>query len=194
MSNKIKILLGILAIVVAIVLWRVYAINFNYRFTEVKKDKVYRSAAIPPDKLESYLTEYGIKTIVDLRIGNFQDELNGGNAKQIMAEQEVADRMEGVEHINIPTVQVPADSTLTDFYKIMSDSTKYPVLIHCHDGIGRAVLFGALYNIEYEGYSNEEARQNTRMIVPFSNFGKDSRKGKYLISYKKRLGSKDSIH
>ena len=194
MSNKTKVFLGILAIVGAIVLWRVYSINFNYRFTEVKKDKVYRSAAIPPEKLESYLTEYGIKTIVDLRIGNFQDELNGGNAQQIMAEQKVVDGMEGVEHINIPTVQVPADSTVMDFYKVMSDSTKYPVLIHCHDGIGRAVLFGALYNIEYEGYSNEEARQNTRMIVPFSNFGKDSRKGKYLINYKKRLGSKDSIH
>lgn len=193
MSNKTKVFLGILAIIVAIVLWRVYAINFNYRFTEVKKDKVFRSAAIPPEKLESYLTEYGIKTIVDLRIGNFQDELNGGNAEQIMAEQEVVDRMEGVEHFNIPTVQVPADSTLVNFYKIMSDSTKYPVLIHCHDGIGRAVLFGALYNIEYENYSNEEARQNTRMIVPFSNFGKDSEKGKYLINYKKRLGSKDSL-
>ena len=193
MSNKTKVFLGVLAIIVAIVLWRVYAINFNYRFTEVKKDKVFRSAAIPPEKLESYLREYGIKTIVDLRIGNFQDELNGGNAEQIMAEQEVADRMEGVEHFNIPTVQVPADSTLVNFYKIMSDSTKYPVLIHCHDGIGRAVLFGALYNIEYENYSNEEARQNTRMIVPFSNFGKDSEKGKYLINYKKRLGSKDSL-
>jgi len=193
MSNKTKVFLGILAIVVAIVLWRVYAINFNYRFTEIKKDKVYRSAAIPPEKLESYLTEYGIKTIVDLRIGNFQDELNGGNAQQIIAEQKVVDGMEGVEHINIPTVQVPADSTVMNFYKVMSDSTKYPVLIHCHDGIGRAVLFGALYNIEYEGYSNEEARQNTRMIVPFSNFGKDSQKGKYLINYKKRLGSKDSL-
>ncbi len=194
MSNKTKMFIGILALVVAIVLWRVYAININYRFTEVKKNKVYRSAAIPPEKLESYLTKYGIKTIVDLRIGDFQDKLNGGKTEQIMAEQEVADRMEGVEHINIPTLQVPADSTLTDFYKIMSDSTKYPVLIHCHDGIGRAVLFGALYNIEYEDYSNEEARQNTRMIVPFSNFGKNSKKGKYLINYKKRLDSKDSLH
>jgi protein tyrosine/serine phosphatase len=194
MSNKTKMFIGILALVVAIVLWRVYAININYRFTEVKKNKVYRSAAIPPEKLESYLTKYGIKTIVDLRIGDFQDKLNGGKTEQIIAEQEVADRMEGVEHINIPTLQVPADSTLTDFYKIMSDSTKYPVLIHCHDGIGRAVLFGALYNIEYENYSNEEARQNTRMIVPFSNFGKNSKKGKYLINYKKRLDSKDSLH
>ena len=185
MSNKIKVFLGILAIIVAIVIWRVYAINFNYRLTEVKEDKVYTSAAIPPEKLESYLTEYGIKTIVDLRIGHFQDELNSGNTQQIIAEQEVVDRLDGVKHINIPTKQVPADSTVVDFYKVMSDSTNYPVLIHCHDGIGRAVLFGAIYNIEFEDYSNEEARQKTRMIVPFSNFGEDSRKGKYLINYKK---------
>ena len=72
MSNKTKVFLGVLAIIVAIVLWRVYAINFNYRFTEVKKDKVFRSAAIPPEKLESYLTEYGIKTILILESGTFR--------------------------------------------------------------------------------------------------------------------------
>ena len=41
----------------------------------------------------------------------------------------------------------------------MDDSSNYPVLIHCYHGVGRAQMFSALYRIEYEGWTNQEARE-----------------------------------
>ena len=59
----------------------------------------------------------------------------------------------------------------------------FPVLIHCHDGFGRSVLFSALYRIEFEGWSNEEARRATRLFPWWGSFKPGSAKGDYLRCY-----------
>jgi len=65
------------------------------------------------------------------------------------------------------------------------ESCDYPVLIHCHHGRGRAVLFSALYRIEFEGWDPEDARMATRnrLRIESSNFAKDEPKGVYLREY-----------
>ena len=68
----------------------------------------------------------------------------------------------------------------------MDNEKNYPVLIHCHHGIGRAALYSALYRIEYENYSNEEARKKTRIPYIFSNFYDGTKKGEWLKKYTKR--------
>ncbi len=192
MLKKILFSFGILAILS--VGYYVYMVHFDYRFTEVTNGKVYSSGVIPPDEIESYVKKNGIKTIVDLRIGNIQDKLNPGRIEDIILEKEAVDKIEGVDHINIPSLQIPTDETLDKFFEVMSDSTVYPVLIHCYHGTGRAVLFSALYRIEYENFTPEEARQKSRLIVPFSNFDSNSPKGNFLINYKKRVETKDTIN
>ena len=58
-------LLGLAFVVfVAGYLWQVV---FNYRFEAIAPGKVYKSAAMPPDKIDSYLDKYHIKTVIDLR-------------------------------------------------------------------------------------------------------------------------------
>lgn len=68
----------------------------------------------------------------------------------------------------------------------MDDKDNYPVLIHCYHGIGRAQLFSALYRIEYEGFTGEEARDQTGTIIKFSSFDDGTPKGEYLKHYKSR--------
>lgn len=187
MIKKVLIVFGILVVLISSYL--IYQIHFNYRFTEVSKGKVFSSGVIPPDKIEGYVKKHGIKTIIDLRDGRIQDKLNPGLTADIIKEKEAIKKIDGVEHINIPSLQIPTEQTLDKFYEVMSDSTVYPVLIHCYHGVGRAVLYSALYRIEYEGFSNEEARNNTRFPVLFSNFDKNTDKGKYLTNYKKKISS-----
>jgi hypothetical protein len=43
----------------------VWHVHFNYRFEEISKDKVYKSGLILPEKLDSFLRDYDIKTVVD---------------------------------------------------------------------------------------------------------------------------------
>ena len=68
----------------------------------------------------------------------------------------------------------------------MDDSSNYPVLIHCYHGVGRAQMFSALYRIEYEGWTNQEAREQTRLLLKGSSFDEGAPKGDYLINYKSR--------
>ena len=60
------------------------------------------------------------------------------------------------------------------------------MLIHCYHGVGRAEMYSALYRIEYEKWSNEEARNGVRSIIKFSSFDDGTPKGEYLKAYKSR--------
>jgi hypothetical protein len=46
----------------------VYDMNINHNFETITEGKVYKSAVIPPDEIESYVKKYHIKSIIDLRM------------------------------------------------------------------------------------------------------------------------------
>ena len=65
----------------------------------------------------------------------------------------------------------------------MDNPKNYPVLIHCYHDTGRAIFYSAIYKIEYENLTNEEARFSTRGLVLFSSFDNGTHKEEYLKSY-----------
>ncbi|MBU0632617.1 dual specificity protein phosphatase family protein [bacterium] len=190
-----KVLKFIGFIVLAIGVYYVWHVNFNYRFEEISKDKVYKSALIDPDKLGGYLQEYKIKTVIDLLDPGVQDRLNPGKQANIDAEANAVKKYDEehnatVLHVNIPSGQVPTKETLTKFFQILDDKSNYPVLIHCYHGTGRAQIYSALYRIEYEKWNNAEARDKTRFMVQGfgyrSSFADGKSKGDFLMHYKPR--------
>ena len=145
---------------------------FRHRFTVVTEGVVYQSAEMPPQKLLETVGKYGIRTVIDLR----------RDGPLVAAEREALARA-GVTHSHLPTPQVPTPETVDAFLAVMDDPANRPVLIHCEHGEGRAPLFSALYRIEYEGWSNEEARRATRLLSFRGAFSHGRRKGDYLHSY-----------
>ncbi|WP_405209176.1 dual specificity protein phosphatase family protein [Aquimarina sp. LLG6339-5] len=186
MKTTKKFIFSLLSIAIVFTSLYVYHVHFNYRFTEVTSGKVYRSAAIPTDKIETYLKKYGIKTVIDLRIGVVVDPLNPSLSNDITKEHDIIETIDNVTHINIPSHQIPSQENLEDFFNILDKDISYPVLIHCHHGTGRAVLYSALYRIEYEDFSNEEARKNTVFPVLLSSFDHGTPKGEWLKVYESR--------
>lgn len=173
----------------------VWWVHFNYRFAAVVENKVYKSGAIPPEKIAHYINKHKIKTVIDLRDPGRDDALNPGNQAEIDEERAAIEKLPGVTHINIPSGQVPTKETLARFFEVMDDSTVYPVLIHCYHGTGRAMIYAALYRIEYEGFSNEDARAKTRVILSGSSFDKGRGKGDFLINYKARnMGDRSTLN
>ncbi len=170
----------------------VWWVHFNYRFATVVENKVYKSGAIPPEEIADYINEHKIKTVVDLRHPQLHDALNPANQDDIDREKEAIAKLQGVRHINIPSDQVPTQETLARFFEVMDDKMAYPVLIHCVHGTGRAMIYSALYRIEYEGYSNEDARAKTRFVLYRSSFDKGKGKGDFLINYKPRKEGPES--
>jgi protein tyrosine phosphatase (PTP) superfamily phosphohydrolase (DUF442 family) len=186
---------SILAIVLIIGAYYVYHVHFNYRFEEISKDKVYKSALIKPSRLESYLIDNKIKTVVNLLDPGVQDALNPAKQKEINAEDNAIKNINkknnlNIKHVSIPSAQTPTKDTLTKFFEVLDDKANYPVLIHCYHGTGRAQIYSALYRIEYENWKNEDARQETRFMVEGfgyrSSFSKGRSKGDFLINYKPR--------
>lgn len=151
-----------------------YWVNIANRFEVISEGKVYKSGAMPGKKLIKTLEKYHIKTIVDLR--------KEKDIKAIENERGLAESL-GVKHVNLPSDQVPEPQTVLDFLSIMDDENNYPVLIHCEHGEGRAVLFSAIYRIEYENWDNERARCASRVITYGTGFSLSASKGKYLHDY-----------
>lgn len=164
-----------------------YDVNLNHNFKTITENKVYKSGVIPPDEIEDYVKKYNLKSIIDLRFPESLDEVNNPEIPiELTNEKNTVEKIEGVKYFNVGSEQVPDQKTLDSFYKILDDSTNYPLLIHCYHGEGRAPLFSALYRIEYEGWSNEKARDETRFLVKWSSFDNGKPKGEFLLNYKPR--------
>lgn len=191
MKTRNKILIGLGIIAVAAGAYKIYDVYFNYRFMEISEDKVYKSGVIPPDKIEDYVKKYHIRSIVDLRGPVTQDKINNPESwVEINQEKAATSKIEGLNYYNIPSEQVPKKENLDKFYKVIDNPDNYPILIHCYHGIGRAQMYSAIYRIEKEDFSNEEARSKAAFPLLFSSFDDGTPKGEFLKSYVSR---KDSL-
>ncbi|AIG29707.1 dual specificity protein phosphatase family protein [Flavobacterium psychrophilum] len=192
MSSKVKkIVIPISIIILLFVGKYVYDMNINHNFETITEGKVYKSGVIPPDEIESYVKKYNIKSIVDLRFPGTTDLVNNPEIPtELTAEKEAIAKIKGVNYFNNGSDQVPTPENVKTFLKIMDNKSNYPVLIHCYHGIGRAELYSAIYRIEYENFTNKDARNGVRTLVKFSSFDDGKPKGEYLMHYKPR---KDSL-
>jgi protein tyrosine/serine phosphatase len=187
MSTKKKILIALIVVVLGITGKYVYDRHINHNFMTITEGKVYKSGVIPPDEIADYVKKYKIKSIVDLRFPGTGDDVNNPEVPaELTAEKEAVEKIPGVNYFNNGSDQVPKQENLDSFFKIMDNQANYPVLIHCYHGIGRAQMYSALYRIEYEGFSNEEARSKAAFPVIFSSFDDGKPKGEYLKAYKSR--------
>lgn len=143
---------------------------------------------IPPNEIESYVKKYHIKSIVDLRIPETNNlVLNPEKPGQLLAEKQAVAKNGGVNYFSNPSDQVPTEKNIEVFTKIMNNKANYPVLIHCYHGTWRAELYSAIYRIEYENFTNDEARNGVRTLIKWSSFDDGKPKGEYLKAYKSRI-------
>ena len=161
-----------------------YDIHLNYNFKEISKSRVYKSGVIPPDRLVGFVEKYKIKSIIDLRMPGTNDlKLNPEIPGELQVEKMAVAKIKGLNYFNNPSGQIPTQKNINTYLKIMDNPDNYPVLIHCYHGTGRSILYSAIYKIEYEHFTNEQARLNTRDLVLFSSFDNGTPKGEYLKSY-----------
>lgn len=164
-----------------------YDMNINHNFETITDGKVYKSGVIPPAEIADYVKKYHIKSIVDLRFPGTGDDVNNPEIpSELTAEKGAVAKIAGVNYFNNGSDQVPKQENLNSFFKIMDNKENYPVLIHCYHGIGRAEMYSAIYRIEYENFTNEQARKGVRTLIKWSSFDDGTPKGEYLKAYKSR--------
>ena len=147
----------------------------SYRFTTINEGRVYQSAAMPLEVLKDKVRQYRIKTVIDFRRPGDKVDIEHAVLTQL-----------GIRHFNLSSGQIPEDEVVDEFLKIMDNHEYQPVLIHCKHGIGRAVLFSALYRMEYEGWLNERARRKAYWQSGFGGFKPTEKKGAFILDYTPR--------
>ena len=181
-----------LALVLALALvlgggWKLYETKVQFRLGAVSGHLVYKSGAMPSAHLAAVAKDLGLRSVIDLRtFAQGQDSTNTTPLANIQAERATLEAI-GVRHIHLPTGQVPNQETVDQFLAVMADPRNLPTLIHCYHGIGRTELFVAVYRMEFEGWSNTQARAATRFLLAGSSFSDTSEKGRYLISYQPKI-------
>jgi len=111
-------------------------------------DGVYRGGQ--PDGVEGYraLKEAGVRTVINLR--QFHDSRKDAEAA-------------GLRYVSLPVQasvlgsEPPSEEQINQFFEIVLDPEQGPVFFHCMTGKDRAGTMCALYRMEQDGWSNEEA-------------------------------------
>lgn len=160
-------LLAVLAVAGPYLYWA----KVEYRLLTVVEGKVYRSAAMPPAKLLRVTEELGIKTVIDLRTPG----------PKVEAERAALEGT-GVTHLSLPSGTTP-DPPEWEAVLAAMRATDEPILFHCTHGIGRAAIFEAIYRMEFQDWSPEDARKSAYIRSGLGSFGPESRRGRFILEY-----------
>ncbi len=106
-------------------------------------DRLYRSAQPTPEGFRE-IERLGIKTVVNLRgFHSDKDEVPGKHGLKL-------------EHIRFNTWH-PETEDMVRFLKIVTDTNRGPVLVHCQFGADRTGTMIALYRMAVQGWTKQEA-------------------------------------
>jgi protein tyrosine/serine phosphatase len=155
-------LLGVLILIVLIGAPLALAVQYQLQtrnFRAVREGVLYRSGQMTQGGLKRVVNDYGIRTVVSLR-----DSYVPGRPPPDRDEEQFCRKL-GLNYHRITPRHwegrkgepAPVEVNVKQFLDILSDTTNYPVLVHCFGGVHRAGAYSALYRMEFEGWSNEQA-------------------------------------
>lgn len=123
-------------------------------FHVVQEGVLYRSGQLAFEGFHRVTHDYNIRTVVCLRDGDRDDD----------QDEEAFCRKVGITHIRIPPRSwwaskgpAPVEEGLKVFREVMRDPANFPVLIHCFAGLHRTGAYCAVYRMDFQGWSNEQA-------------------------------------
>lgn len=135
------------------------SIVFAGNFHEVVPNRFYRSSQMSPDKLSKIIEEYGIKTVIDLRLGEDESEKE--------TEKAITDSF-NVRYVHIPMngSEIPLKETVLKLLHTY-DSVETPILVHCSSGTHRSGFASVVWLLDKEKQHFNIASQQMSMRYGF---------------------------
>jgi tyrosine-protein phosphatase SIW14 len=155
--------LACLLVAVPFVYYR-YVYTHSKRLREVVPGWVYRSGQMTEPGFREYITRLGIRTVLNVQDDNIDPELARGYfTGATMRESQMCKEM-GVRYVLIAPdlidprlVPAKRPKAIEEFLALMDDKQNYPVLIHCKAGLHRTGCLVAVYRMEYDSWTMEQA-------------------------------------
>jgi len=121
-------------------------------FATVRQGVLYRSGQ-PRGLGLDFVKLYGIRTLINLR----KPDSKGTPEEKSFAAKN------GLRFYNfsIGSTAAEIDETVQRFLAIVADKSHWPILVHCSRGKERSGVLSAIYRIEYDRWSNEDALAET---------------------------------
>lgn len=149
-----------------------YYKNRSYRNLQtVKAGVMYRSGQLSPKVLERVIYEYNIGTVINLRGA---DPVHQNDS--VLREEQLCFR-NFTQFVSIPLGSTEQrkpvspgeaheliEQAVQQFLDVLNDPVNYPrpILVHCLAGIHRTGVMIALYRMEHEGWTKEQALAEMR--------------------------------
>lgn len=155
MKNRRFRILGIAAlllVVLTIVFFRFFEDDYRWwrKFGVVREGVLLRGPQPTASQIEHLQRRYGIKTTLSLV---HWDDIK--DRPDCAAEGELAARS-GIRFIHMP-LSVPRSEQIREFLEIVDNPENCPVFLHCLAGTARTGLLAAVFRMERDGWSNQEA-------------------------------------
>lgn len=146
-----------------------YVYDTHKRLRVVDPGRLYRSGQMTADGFADAVERFHIRTII-----NVQDEVPDPVLnrsfwnRQSIKESELCREL-GVRYIHLMPILLPRHevpqhrpAVIDQLLTLMDDESNYPVLIHCHAGLHRTGLLTAVYRMEYQGWTIDEAYRDMK--------------------------------
>jgi protein-tyrosine phosphatase len=170
--------------------------SYEKRLREVDSGRVYRSGQMTAEGFEDAVARFQIKTVI-----NVQDDFPDPDIEKswlhtaTLKESELCKKL-GVRYVwvapdLVPIKESPAKrpKAIDDLLRVLDDQSAYPVLIHCKAGLNRTGCLVAIYRMEYQGWSWQDAFQEMKDL----GFGtttctaSNQYVNQYVLTYKRGL-------
>jgi tyrosine-protein phosphatase SIW14 len=151
-------------IIVAPIVYFRCVYDTHKRLRVVEPGRVYRSGQMTAEGFTDAVQRYGLRTII-----NVQDEYPDPDiarsfwSKQTIKESELC-RQLGVRYVHVMPTLLPRHlipqqrpPAIDHLLSLLDDESNYPLLIHCHAGLHRTGLLTAIYRMEYQGWTQDQA-------------------------------------
>jgi protein tyrosine phosphatase (PTP) superfamily phosphohydrolase (DUF442 family) len=159
-------LLVAIVFVVVVVPFVYYRATYAHakRLRVVAPGRLYRSGQMTVAGFEDAVRRYGIRLIVNLQDEYPDPDVSCGYFDRSSVKETDICRRLGVRYVflsldTLPRRQVPAHrpAAIEEMLRLFDDESNYPMLIHCRAGLHRTGCMAAIYRMEYEGWTPEQA-------------------------------------
>ena len=146
-----------------------YTLEHTKRLRAIAAGKLYRSGCLSADGFRDAIEKLGIKTVISFWDEDPDPYLPKNRFSWATEKESELCASMGVDykfiHVELlPEVRFGKEplTAIDEFLKIMDDEKSHPVLIHCKAGLHRTGVMAAIYRMEYQGWSRDDAMRELR--------------------------------